>query len=95
VRPPFTFGRILQPGLEFSLRTHAGPRAPAIGDEGIGLSGKLVSAQHAVILPDLSHPAHGHHLSVHVQIVTCQVPPCCDSHAGNRNEVIADREVAC
>jgi hypothetical protein len=38
VRPPFTFGRILRPGFEFSPRARAGPRAAAVEDEGFGLS---------------------------------------------------------
>jgi hypothetical protein len=57
-------------------RACAGPRAAALGDERVGLSGELVSAQHAVVLlPDPCHAASGHHLSVHVQIVACQVSP--------------------
>jgi hypothetical protein len=36
--------------FEFSPRAHAGPTAAAVEDEGIGISGVLVSAQHAVVL---------------------------------------------
>jgi hypothetical protein len=42
MRPPFTFGRILQPGFEFSPRARAGPRATAVEDEGFSLSDVLV-----------------------------------------------------
>ncbi len=38
----------------------AGPKAAVAEDEGVGLPGELVRAQHTVILlPDLSHAAHG------------------------------------
>jgi hypothetical protein len=57
VRPPFTFGFNLQPGFEISPRARAGPRAAALADEGVGLSGELVSAQQAVVL--LPEPCHG------------------------------------
>ncbi len=42
MRPPFTFGRILQPGFEFSPRARAGPKAAAVEGEGFGLPGVLV-----------------------------------------------------
>jgi hypothetical protein len=75
MRPPFTFGCNLRPGFKFSPFACAGPRAAALGDEGVGLSGELVSAQHAIgLLPDPCHAARGCHLSIQVQIVTCQVP---------------------
>jgi hypothetical protein len=76
MRPPFTFGHNLWPGFELSPCARAGPRIAAVGDEGVGLSDELVSAQHAVVLlPDPRHAARSHHLSAHIQIVTCQVPP--------------------
>jgi hypothetical protein len=76
VKPPFTFGQDLWPGFEFFPRAHAGPRAAALGDEEVGLSNELVSAQHAVVLlEDPCHAALGCHFSVHVQIVACQVSP--------------------
>jgi hypothetical protein len=34
VRPPFTVGRILRPGFEFSPRAHAGPQAAVVDDDG-------------------------------------------------------------
>jgi hypothetical protein len=49
VRPPFTFGRNLRPGFEFAPSARAGPRAAALGDEGVSLSGELVSAQHTIV----------------------------------------------
>jgi hypothetical protein len=76
VRPLFTFSHNLQPGFEFSPHARAGPRAAALGDEGVSLSGELVSAQHTVVLlSDSRHVACGRYLPVHVQIVMCQVPP--------------------
>ncbi len=42
VRPPSTFGRIVQPGFEFSPRAHAGPRAAVVEAEGFVLPGLLV-----------------------------------------------------
>ncbi len=58
--------------------------------------GVLVSAQHAVVLLlDPRHVACGHHLSTHIQIVMCQVPPRHVGHAGSQNDVIAGRGVAC
>jgi hypothetical protein len=89
LRPPFTFGRNLRPSFEFSPCALAGPRAAAVENEGVGLSGVLVSAQDAVVLPDPHHMACGHHLSTHIKIITCQVPPCHVAHAGSQNEVIA------
>ncbi len=81
LRPPFTFGRNLRPGFEFSSCACARPRAAAVEDEGIGLSGVLVSAQHAFfLLPDPRHAAGGSYLCANVPIVMCQVPPpssCC------------------
>ncbi len=75
MRPPFTFSHNLQPRLEISPRTCAGPSAAAVGDERVSLSGELVTAQHtAILLPDPHHVAHGHHLSTHVLIVMCQAP---------------------
>jgi hypothetical protein len=61
VRPPFTYGHILQPGFEFSPHAHAGPEAAVVDDEGVGLPGKLVySGRHAVVLlPDPRHAARG------------------------------------
>jgi hypothetical protein len=44
------FGHLLRPGIEFSPCAHEGPKAAAVGDEEFGLTGELVSAQHAVIL---------------------------------------------
>jgi hypothetical protein len=41
VRPPFTFGRILQPSFEFSPRAGAWPEAAVVDDEGVGLPGEL------------------------------------------------------
>ncbi len=77
-----------------SLHVHAGLRAAALGDEA-GLSSELVSAQHAVIPPDPCHAVRGSHLSLHIQIASCQVPPCHVVHAGSRNEVIAGHGAAC
>jgi hypothetical protein len=75
VRPPFTFGKNLWPGFEFFPCAHARPRAAASGDEEVGLSNELVSAQHAtVLLQDPRHPALGCQTSVNVQIVERQVP---------------------
>ncbi len=82
VRPAFTFGCNLQPSLSslhscFTLHaSHAGPRAAAVEDEGVGLYGVLVSAEHTVfLLPDPSYVAYGRHLSAHIQFVMTQVPP--------------------
>ncbi len=37
-----------------------GPKAAAAEDEGVGLPGELVRAQHAaILLPDFRHTAHG------------------------------------
>ncbi len=41
VRPPFTFGRILRLGFEFSPRARARPEAAVVDDEGVGLPGEL------------------------------------------------------
>jgi hypothetical protein len=50
-------------------RTHAGPKAAAVGNEGVGLPGKLEKVQHAVVLlPDPSHTARGNLLAHHVQL---------------------------
>ncbi len=58
----------------------------AIANEGVGLSGELASAQHAVVLlPAPHYAACGRHLSAHIQIVTCQAPPCHVVHTGGRN----------
>jgi hypothetical protein len=52
-----------------SPRARAGPKAAAVQDEGVGLPGKLCSAQHAVVLlPDPRHTARGISLSAHVQL---------------------------
>jgi hypothetical protein len=76
MRPPFTFASNLWPGFEFSPHTRAGPRAAALGDEGVGLSGELVKAQHTVVhLPNPRDVARDRHCSVHVQVVACQVSP--------------------
>jgi hypothetical protein len=57
---PFTFGRILRPGLELPHVHMLGPKAAASEAEGVSLPGELVRAQHAVVLlPDLRHSAHG------------------------------------
>jgi hypothetical protein len=53
VGTPFTFGRNLRPSFVFSPCAHAGPRAAAVGDEDVGLTGKLVRAQHAAVLPQI------------------------------------------
>jgi hypothetical protein len=90
VRPLFTFGRNLRPGFEFCTCACARPVVADLGDKGVGLSGELVSAQHAIVLlPDPRHAARRRHLSIHIQIVMCQVPPtsCCDT--GSQIEVIA------
>jgi hypothetical protein len=43
-----------------SPRARTGPNAAAVDDEGVGLPGELVRAQHAVtLLPDPLHAAHG------------------------------------
>ncbi len=50
MRPPsFTFYHYWWHSLEFSPCAHAGPRGAAVKDEEAGLSGVLVSAQHAVV----------------------------------------------
>jgi hypothetical protein len=87
--PPFTFGRLLWPSLEFSPRASAGPKAAAQGDEEVGHPGKLVRVQQVVVLlTDPHFAAHGRHLYAQVQIITRQVPLCHAPHAGNLNEVI-------
>ncbi len=93
---PFTFGYNLQPGFQFFPCARAGPRAVAVEDEGLGLPGVLVSAQHTVILlPDPRHAARGHYLSANV-IVRCQVPPHHQvAHTCSQNKVVAGRSAAC
>jgi hypothetical protein len=82
--------------FEFSPRAGATPKAAAVGDDEVGLSGELVIVELAVILlPDPHHVACGGHLSTHIQFVTCQVPPCHVAHTGSRNEVIAGCRAAC
>jgi hypothetical protein len=74
VWPLFTFCRQLRPGFKFSPPAHAGPKAAASGDEGVGLPGELVRVHHAVVLlPDPRLMAHGSNLFVHVPIIMCQV----------------------
>jgi hypothetical protein len=63
------------PVLSFSPRAHARPKAAAVGYGEVGLPGALVGAENAVILlPDPCHPAHGRHLSAHIQIVFARSP---------------------
>jgi hypothetical protein len=58
MKPPYTFGRNLQLSFDFSPHARAGPRAAALGDEGVCLPSGLFSAQHAVVLlPDPRHAA--------------------------------------
>ncbi len=54
----------LRPQLTAQFRAsphaRAGPKAVAVDDEGVGLPGELVRAQHAVVLlPDPCHAARG------------------------------------
>jgi hypothetical protein len=80
VRPPFTFGRILQPGFEFSPRACARPRAAAMEDEGFGLPGVLVMLSTLSYSSQiLAYTVRGR-LSSPTSKLTCQVPPtfsCC------------------
>jgi hypothetical protein len=65
-------------------------QAAAVGDEEVSLPGEPFRVQHTgVLLLDLPPAAHCHHLSAHVQIITCQVPPDHAAHAGSQNEVIS------
>jgi hypothetical protein len=95
VRPPFTFGCILRPGFEFSPRPRAGPRAAAVEDEGLGLSGVLVMLS---MVPYSSQ-------ILATRPVAASLRPRPDSrawspprlhvvHAGSRNEAIAGRGAA-
>ncbi len=73
--PPFTFRWQLRPVFEFSPLAPAGPKAAAVGNKDVGLSGELVRAQHTVILlPGPRVTACGRHVVAHVQIIMCQVP---------------------
>jgi hypothetical protein len=73
--PPFTFRWQLRPVFEFSPLASAGPKAAAVGNKDVGLSGELVRAQHTVILlPGPRLTACGRHVFAHVQIIMCQVP---------------------
>jgi hypothetical protein len=80
VKPSFPFGRNLWPCFEFSPRACAGTEPVAVGNEGVCLSGEIVRVQQTVILlPDPCHVACVRCLSIHIQIVKCQVPlaSCC------------------
>ncbi len=73
---PIHLQPLLWPSFKFYPRECAGPKAAAVGDEEVGLPGELFRAQHAVILfLDPHFAAHSRHLSIHIQIVTCQIPP--------------------
>ncbi len=96
VRPPFTFGRILQPGFEFSPRARAGPGAAAVEDEGFGHSGVLVmlstlpySSQILATRPVADS------LRPHPDLRARSPPRLHVAHPGSRNEVIAGRGAVC
>jgi hypothetical protein len=68
VRPPFTFGRILLPGFEFSPRARAGPEAAVLDDEGSVFLANYSGRHAVVLLPDPRHVARGRYFSAHIQI---------------------------
>ncbi len=97
VRPPFTFGRILWPGFEFSPRAQAGPRAAVVDDEGVSLPGELfrLSTLSSSFQIYATRPVAA--ISPPMSRLTCQFPPPLHHvvHAGSRNEVFAGHGAAC
>ncbi len=96
VRPPFTFGRILRPGFEFSPCAHAGPRDAAVEDERFGLSGVLVMLS---TLPYSSQILATRPVAASLRprpVSRARSPPRLHvAHAGSRNKVIAGRGASC
>ncbi len=76
---PIHFRPLFAARFRASPRARAGPNTAAVKDEGVGLSGKLSRAQHAVILlPDPRHAAVA--ASFPCPVCTCQESPtssCC------------------
>ncbi len=65
---PIKFRLYFTTRFQASPHAHAGPKAAAVEDEGVGLPGKLDKAHHTVILPNPRHAALGKLSAHHVQL---------------------------
>jgi hypothetical protein len=88
VRTPFTFGRIVRPGFEFSPRARAGPRAAVAEVEGLSFLACWSCSTRCHTPPRSSPRGPWPSLFTHIQINVPGPPPtfsCCARRQSERS----------